>query len=129
MSDAASGGMRPPFASDAGIGAEATREKPWKYVGYKNYSRVVGLNANFFYVRQYRTLNVRIILAMQDHIAELEDKLDRLDDELSRSDAPDFHNGSFRKETSRERLQLIWTIQRKLKEYSTLAICIKWIIS
>lgn len=92
--------------------------KPWKYVGYKDYSRVIGLDANFFYVRQFRTLNVRIILAMQDQITELEEQLDRLDNDLSQTSAPDIHNGSFRRETSHQRLELIWTIQRRLKEYS-----------
>lgn len=92
--------------------------KLWKHVGYKNYTRLVGLDANFFYVRQFRTLNVRIVLAMQDQITELEEQLDRLDQDLSKDDAPDIHNGSFRQETSRERLELIWTIQRRLRDYS-----------
>lgn len=92
--------------------------KLWKHVGYKNYTRLVGLDANFFYVRQFRTLNVRIVLAMQDQITELEEQLDRLDQDLSKDDAPDIHNGSFRQETSRERLELIWTIQRRLRDYN-----------
>jgi sugar-specific transcriptional regulator TrmB len=92
--------------------------KPWKHVGYKHYSRVVASSPNLFYVRQYRALNARIILAMQDQIAELEEELNRLDDSLSQATAPDIHNGSFRQEVSRERAQLIWEIQRKLRSYS-----------
>lgn len=104
---------------DPGITREKAYEKAWKYVGYRNFSRFVGCDQNFFFIRQYRTLNARIILAMQDQILELENQLNTLDNDLSRETAPDeVHNGSYRRETSHNRLELIWNIQRRLKDYS-----------
>jgi hypothetical protein len=57
---------------------------------------------------------------MQDYIAELEGKLDKLEADLNRQSASDnIHSGSFRLETSKARLDLIWEIQKKLQAYST----------
>jgi hypothetical protein len=90
----------------------------WKYAGYKRFSRFVGFSPNFFMARQFRTLNARVILAMQDELVELEEELNKLDDELSTRNALDIHNGSFRLETERPRHELIWDLQKRLKIYS-----------
>ena len=108
----------PMYSDDPNVTETDVVEKAWKYVGYKVFSRYVGSSRSFFFVRQFRTLNARIILAMQDQLVELEEEFNHLDDRLSRKDAKDIHNGSFRQETDRNRLNLIWEIQRKLKDYS-----------
>ncbi|MCJ1249376.1 hypothetical protein MMC30_006599 [Trapelia coarctata] len=108
----------PILSNDPKVTREDLAEKPWKYAGYKNYSRFVGTSRSFFVTRQFRTLNVRVILAMQDQLTELEEDLNVLDNQLSCKDAEDIHNGSFRQESSRDRLGLIWSIQRKLKDYN-----------
>lgn len=112
------GTVLPIVSNDPKVTREDLSEKAWKYAGYKNYSRFVGASRSFFFARQFRTLNVRVILAMQDQLSELEEDLNELDNQLSCKDAGDIHNGSFRQETSRERLGLIWDTQRKLKNYS-----------
>lgn len=108
----------PVYSDDPNVTETDVAEKAWKYVGYKAFSRHIASSRSFFFIRQFRTLNVRIILAMQDQLVELEEELNLLDNQLSRKDAKDIHNGSFRQETDRNRLNLIWEIQRKLKDYS-----------
>ena len=108
----------PIFSQDPTVTRDDVINRAWKYAGYKNYTRFVGASRSFFFVRQFRTLNVRVILAMQDGIAEMEEDLKELDDELSRKTTPDTHNGSFRKEHSEERLELIWNIKKRLENYS-----------
>lgn len=115
-----SSGVGLPLA-EIGIPREKAYERAWKYVGYRGYTRFISSHRNFFFVRQYRALNARAILAMQDYILELEEKLNKLDKDMSQVTASDkVHNGSFRQESSRDRLDLIWEIQRRLKDYSTL---------
>jgi hypothetical protein len=101
----------------------------WKYAGYKRFSRFVGFSPNFFMARQFRTVNARIILAMQDELVELEEELNKLDDELSTTNALDIHNGSFRLETERPRHELIWDLQKRLKIYSWYTHIPTWLIS
>jgi hypothetical protein len=104
---------------EIGIPREKAYEKAWKYVGYKGFTRFISSDGNFFFIRQYRALNARAILAMQDYILELEDRLNELDENMSRETASDqVHNGSYRQESSRDRMELIWEIQRRLKDYS-----------
>ncbi|KAK0615704.1 hypothetical protein B0T17DRAFT_510287 [Bombardia bombarda] len=93
-------------------------KKSWKYIGYRHFSRFMSLHENFGQVRLFRTLNSRVLLAMQDYISELETKLDKMEDEMSKVSGPDLHNGSFRQETSAERMKLIWEIQKRLKAYN-----------
>ena len=100
---------------------EEIRLAAWKYAGYKRFSRIVGFSNEFFIARKFRTLNARVILAMQDEIVELEEELDRLDEALSTKIAPPIHNGSFRLETQRERHRLLWDIQGRLKTFSKLS--------
>jgi hypothetical protein len=74
---------------------------PKKVVGYRGYSRVIAASTNSFIARQYRTLNARIVLLMQDDIAELETELDRLDKTLALNDSTrTINNDSFRHEHS-----------------------------
>jgi len=108
--------MSQPTGSEPPI--EEIRCSAWKYAGYKRFSRVVGYTPSFFVVRQFRTLNVRVILAMQDRLSELENNINALDDVLSRPTAPKVHNGRFRND-QKSRLDLLEDIQKKLKEYST----------
>lgn len=76
----------------------------------------------FFILRQFSTLTVRLLLALQDELSELECQLETLETELSAMDPPDIHNGSIRHESSEERKKLIHAVHAKLKEYHELAI-------
>jgi hypothetical protein len=94
----------------------------WKYAGYKDFSRYLGYSRSFFFLRHFRTLNARVLLAMQDSIVELEEKLDKIDQDLSFKSRDNKNlNGTFRKirgEQSETRYRIIWKLQRKLQKYS-----------
>jgi len=108
-----------PTAAEPRISADLAYEKAWKHVGYRGYSRLLGSHEHFLHVRLFRTLNARVILAMQDHISVLERNLDKLEADLSAPGAPDtVHNGTFRRETSKERFKLVWEIRKRLKDYN-----------
>ena len=92
-------------STDTQVTQEDIQLKTWKYSGYRTNTRFLGASCSFFITRQFRTLNVRIILALQDQLAEKERDLDDLDGELSRKATDDAHNSSFRNEPSLERLK------------------------
>jgi hypothetical protein len=87
------------------------------YWGYPGYCRFLTSDNDFFYLRRFGFLHARVLLALQDHIAVLEDELDRIDQHAGRKDNVDRHNGSFRQD-DRNRSNLISEIHVKLKEYS-----------
>jgi hypothetical protein len=94
-------------------------KEAWKYVGYHGFSRFLSFHDNFFQFRLYRALNARVILAMQDYISELEEKLTKIDIEMTQQTGSDrVHNGSYRYDPSKERRDLIWELRRRLKDYS-----------
>lgn len=99
---------------------EEVDRKPWKYLGYEEYSSFISSDDDFFIIRRFGALTARIILALQDQISELEEELGNLEKKLKRYDSPAVHNGSFREETQTERAELVWKINRSLREYSGL---------
>jgi hypothetical protein len=92
--------------------------KPWKYIGYRTFTSFIASDNDFFILRRFSTLAVRVLLVLQDELSELEDQLAIIDARLSDPLAPDVHNGSFRQETSELRLELIREIDQKLRSYS-----------
>ncbi|KAL1967377.1 hypothetical protein VTN77DRAFT_3161 [Rasamsonia byssochlamydoides] len=97
-------------------------QSPWKYCGYKRYSAFLGFSRSFFFLRQFRTLNVRVLLAMQDDIVELEEELDRIEETL-RQASSNVHNGKLREvdravSEAEQRHELIWEIQEKIRRYN-----------
>ncbi|KAI6080504.1 hypothetical protein F4821DRAFT_251384 [Hypoxylon rubiginosum] len=58
-------------------------ECPWKYRGYKDFTSFIAADPDFFAVRRFDKLHVRSILTLQDHLAELEEKLDAIDEQFS----------------------------------------------
>lgn len=74
----------------------------------------------FFIVRRFGALNTRVILALQDEIAQLDQSLNALDEEYSRKARDDgTNNGSFRFDPSDERRELVQKIlPEKLLKYS-----------
>ncbi|KAI9162852.1 hypothetical protein HJFPF1_04447 [Paramyrothecium foliicola] len=63
---------------------EEILECPWKYRGYKDFSSFVAADPDFFAVRRFGRLHTRALLTLQDHLTELEEKLDALDEQYSR---------------------------------------------
>lgn len=93
-------------------------KKPWKYLGYQSFSTFVASDNDFFILRKFGALSARVLLALQDQLSELEEKLEALERSARDINTPDVHNGSFRHETCRERAALICNAQRCLQKYS-----------
>ena len=92
--------------------------KPWKYLGYQSFSAFVASDNDFFVLRKFGALSARVLLALQDELSRLEEKLEALELGVREKDAPDIHNGSFRQETQGDRRALVCEVQRLLREYS-----------
>src|SRR5262245_28352186 len=66
-------------SSAESVSVKEEKEKPWKYIGYKVFSRWIASDPAFFVVRRFATLNARVALSLQDEIVQLEEKLDYMD--------------------------------------------------
>lgn len=99
---------------------EEARDNPRKYSGYRVFSRWMASDQAFFILRRFGTLNTRVLLAMQDEIVELEEKLNFMDEEYSRKDfISNVDNGTFRDEPFADRRELVTKIlPEKLARYS-----------
>ncbi len=71
---------------------------------------------DFVVLRKFDQLHIRVLLTMQDNLAELEEQLRNLDEQFAHRNAPDIDNGSIRKDQP-ERIDLLNRIQLKLVEY------------
>ncbi|EXL78953.1 hypothetical protein FOPG_06936 [Fusarium oxysporum f. sp. conglutinans race 2 54008] len=58
-------------------------KRPWKYVGYKDFTSYVASDPDLFAVRRFHGLHTRVILTLQDLLAEKEEQLDVMDIEYS----------------------------------------------
>ncbi|KAL0783585.1 hypothetical protein CaCOL14_001492 [Colletotrichum acutatum] len=76
-------------------GEKDIQQKPWKYIGYKGYSSFITSEDDFFILRRFDTLNVRVALALQDELSGLEEELEALDNEFSERAAGDYNNDEF----------------------------------
>lgn len=97
------------------ITQEDIERKPWKYVGYRGYTKLVASEDDFFILRRFNTISIRIALHLQDEIAVLENELAEIDERNSRKDSEDVHNGSFRQDQNDRTAVLNKTRQRLLK--------------
>lgn len=113
----------PPRSLYPDYSAEDAAAAPWKYTGYRVFSRWMAADQEFFIVRRFGALNTRVILALQDEITQLERVLDGIDMQYSRkAEDPRTNNGSFRFDPSDQRRELIHDIlPGKLLKYSTCA--------
>ncbi|KAI1170933.1 hypothetical protein F4777DRAFT_567498 [Nemania sp. FL0916] len=80
--------------------------KPWKYVGYCGYTRLIASEDDFFILRRFNALSIRIALLLQDEIASLKDELADMDETTSRKGSQDVHNGSFRQDLDERNMKL-----------------------
>jgi hypothetical protein len=107
---------------------EEKKSRAWQYAGYKDYCDFLACSRSFFLIRQFRTANTRVLLALQDDIAQLSEDLDSLDRErsLKKGNDEEIHNGTLRQEASKTRVQTIWMLQEKLQKYCRTLSC--WFI-
>lgn len=92
-------------------------EKPWKYVGYPGYTKFISSDDDFYILRRFDKLNVRLCLRLQDEISGLEEHLSCLDDEYSRRESEDVNNGTFRDDLE-DRAKLLVLLLDKVERYS-----------
>lgn len=103
-------------------GREYTQEEadavPWKFIGYRVFSRWLATNQSFLIVRKFSAANTRVILWLQDQVADLEEQLAEIDDYCARRGTGEFDNGTFRNDPRDDRRKVIEQLQVKLNEYS-----------
>jgi hypothetical protein len=87
-----------------------------KYIGYKEFARYVSSDDDFLALRRFDRTHCRLLLMLQDQVAELEGELDSIDARLSQRDAEDVDNGSMRKDVQ-ERTDVLEKLHRKVGEY------------
>ncbi|CAI6092007.1 unnamed protein product [Clonostachys chloroleuca] len=93
-------------------------QKPWKYVGYDGYSKFIASDSDFFILRRFSTLNVRIALALQDEVSHLEEKLTALDEKYSKKSHADVNNSTLRSDQKEDRKAVVRDITQKLSIYN-----------
>ena len=95
--------------------------KPWKYIGYKTFSSWIASEDEFFVVRRFDGLNVRVLLKLQWEVSKVEKKLVELDATRSSRDNVDIDNGTF-EDKDPERQKLIIQAHDALQKYSKLVL-------
>ncbi|KAI1743328.1 hypothetical protein F4680DRAFT_409826 [Xylaria scruposa] len=93
------------------------KKKQWKYVGYQGFCEFLASDNDFLVLRRFSRLAIRVLLALQDELSELEEQLETLEKQLMDQQSPDTHNGSFRQETEQARLRLIHEIDKRLRSF------------
>ena len=93
-------------------------DKPWKYIGYRGFCDFLASDNDLFVLRRFSSLSARVLLALQDELSQLEHELTGLEAEITKKDAPDIHNGTFREDRQQRRLQIILTASQRLAAYS-----------
>jgi hypothetical protein len=97
---------------------EEIERKPWKYVGYKGYTKFIASESDFFILRRFTAASIRVALYLQDQVATLVKDLEEIDRRSSQKSAPDYHNGSFRYDENEERQDILVRLHTKMTEYS-----------
>lgn len=93
--------------------------KPWKQLGYPSFSKWMSSSDDFLVLRRFSTLNVRVLLLLQDRIVRLERDLGRYD-EAARQAPDEFANsGSFRLDAWEDRKIIMNQLLPLLEQYST----------
>lgn len=75
-------------------------------------------DADFFVVRRFDRLNMRVLLRLQDEISALEERLDEVENICMERESPQTHNGTFRQDVIPERTRLMLAITEKMERYS-----------
>lgn len=70
-------------------------------------------------VRKFGVANTRVILSLQDQVADLEEQLAEIDDYCARRGTGEIDNGTFRNDPRDDRRKVIEKLQNKLNEYNT----------
>ncbi|KLU85647.1 hypothetical protein MAPG_04669 [Magnaporthiopsis poae ATCC 64411] len=94
--------------------------EPKKYVGYKAFARFVSSDDDFLALRRFDRTHCRALLALQDEIHILEERLDALDHSLSTREPVRSNNGTFRNDPCLERKEILAELVSKLGIYGNI---------
>ncbi|KAI7774483.1 hypothetical protein LA080_008316 [Diaporthe eres] len=98
--------------------AEKRTTKPWKQLGYPAFSKWMSSSDDFLVLRRFSTLDVRVLLLLQDRIVRLERDLGRYD-EVARLAPDEFANsGSFRLDAWEDRKNIMDQLLPLLDQYN-----------
>ncbi|KAI0174378.1 hypothetical protein BJ166DRAFT_512026 [Pestalotiopsis sp. NC0098] len=111
----------PEHEQDPPLTDQEIREKPWKYIGYRGYADFMSSDNDLLVLRRFNALNVRVILAQQDKLSELEHELAEVDKRNSKRDAPDVNNGTLRDDIE-ERKLLLRDIKEEIYHYNKMVL-------
>ena len=101
-----------------GAVADLERRAAWKYVGYPGFSRFMASSNDCFALRKFTSLNVRVLLRLQNNVVELERRLDEMDN-FTKNLPPDQGGcASFRLDADSPREELLEEIDVALAKYS-----------
>lgn len=92
-------------------------------VGYGMLAAVLDCDPNFLICRKYGRLHVRVLLHLQDELAELEEELEDLDQEDYKENERQLTSRRLDDEISGERKELLRKINSKLIEYGIYPKC------
>ena len=85
----------------------SVRSNPLKYLGYRDFTKLVAGSPDYFVLRKFETLAARTALYLQDVVAELEQRLVEMDEDASKRGETNINNGTFREDILDERIQLV----------------------
>lgn len=100
-------------------------QRPWMYVGYRDFCKFVNSDDDFAIFRKFGELNTRVLLTLQDELVELEGQLEEAEQFMRTKPTPDGadrHNGTFRGETCVSRFLIVNEIDKKLRAYNELVL-------
>jgi hypothetical protein len=86
-------------------------------IGYRWFSAFLASDLDFAFFRWFDTLSTRVILALQDRVAEVEASLEAIDNDTSRRSDDRINNGSLREDPREDRTNLLWEAQNRLDDY------------
>lgn len=80
--------------TDPENGANHVDERAWKHIGYPGFCTFSAIDDDFFLLRRFNELNIRVLLSIQFEIIQLEKQLEHLDQACR--DDPDEGNAANR---------------------------------
>ncbi|KAL4808222.1 hypothetical protein BDV18DRAFT_97266 [Aspergillus unguis] len=91
---------------NSGWSEEDMKREPFRYVGYRGYSKFKASAANFAHFRRFDHLNMHVILRIQDRIVQVEEEIENVEFRARQPEAINKNNGTFRDRASRTREEL-----------------------
>jgi hypothetical protein len=92
------------------------KDKPWKYIGYKGYSRFIASDPDLFILRRFALESARLALWLQYQVPEASEGLESIDARHSQRDVEDIHHGSFQDDPE-DRRRALETLLAAISRY------------